>query len=170
MLLLGFGSSLLDRLGQRFAVSRFRGGAFFLLGLLRLGKRGGFGGSNSFGELGFEGCGVARDLLLQVLITLLQLGQAFSSAMTGANGDVKKEADLLKQFADKTPSDIRPDFETLAEAMEKIADAMKGVKVGGTPDPASLAKLTQLATQLDSPKLTAAEQHIQTWAQNNCHS
>ena len=100
---------------------------------------------------------------------LAGLGQAFSSAFTGANGDVQKEADLLKQFADKTPADIKPDFETLADTMEKVAAAMQGVKVGSTPDAATIAKLTQLSSQIDTAKLASAETAIATWAASNCH-
>src|SRR4051812_18640642 len=58
---------------------------------------------------------------------LSDLGQAFSQAFQGANGDVQKQAQILKEFADKTPSDIRPDFETLADAFTQISGALKGV-------------------------------------------
>ena len=101
--------------------------------------------------------------------SLSQLGQAFASAFTGANGDVAKEAALLKQFADKTPDDIKPDFETLADALTKIAAALQGYKPGSVPDPSVLAKLQALQGQLDQTKLAAAEQHISTWAAANCH-
>ena len=67
---------------------------------------------------------------------LADLGQKFSSAFTGAANaqDLKKEAQLLKEFADKTPADIRPDFQVLAQYMTKIADALEGVKLSGTPE------------------------------------
>ena len=84
--------------------------------------------------------------------------------------DVKKTAELLKEFADKTPSDIRPDFEVVASAYAKIADALKGVslKPGSTPDPAAIAKLTKLSSEIDTKALTKASADIGAWAQKNC--
>ncbi len=101
---------------------------------------------------------------------LESLGSAFSSAMQGANGNVQKEAALLKQFADQTPSDIRPDFETIADALTQIAGDLKGVDLasGKTPDAATLAKLAALGTQFSGAKFTKAETDIAAWAQKNC--
>jgi hypothetical protein len=101
---------------------------------------------------------------------LASLGQKFSSAFSGAANaqDLKKEAQILKEFADRTPSDIRPDFEALADYMTKIADAAGGLKPGATPDAATIAKLQKLATEVDQKKLTAASTHISAWVQKNC--
>jgi hypothetical protein len=102
---------------------------------------------------------------------LADLGQKFSSAFTGAanSQDLKKEALLLKEFADKTPADIRPDFQVLAQYLTKIADALGGLKLGSTPNAATLAKLQKLSAEIDQAKLTAASAHISAWAQKNCH-
>jgi hypothetical protein len=101
---------------------------------------------------------------------LENLGTAFASAFQGANGDVAKEAALLKAFADKTPSDIRPDFETLATAFDQIASDLKGVDLTGgkTPDAATLAKLATLSTQFSGAKFSQAAANISAWAQKNC--
>jgi hypothetical protein len=101
---------------------------------------------------------------------LATLGQKFSEAFTGAanSQDLKKEAQLLKEFADRTPSDIRPDFEILADYMKKVADAAGGLKPGSTPDAATIAKLQKLATEINQKKLTATTAHIQAWVQKNC--
>jgi hypothetical protein len=103
---------------------------------------------------------------------LANVGQAFAQAMQGANGDLSKSAQIFKEFADKTPSDIKPDFELVASALQKYADALKGVDLtsGQAPDPSTLAKLTQLTGELDTAALTKAENHISAWAQNNCHA
>ena len=100
------------------------------------------------------------------------LGQAFSKALQGANGDVQKESQIFKDFADKTPSDIRPDFETVADAFTQIAGAMKGVNLssGKTPDASTLAKLMALSQKFQNAKFQAAVKHIETWAANGCHS
>ena len=102
---------------------------------------------------------------------LANLSNEFSTALQGTNSkDVKKTAALLKQFADKSPSEIRPDFETVAADYAKIADALQGVnvKAGSIPDPKALLKLQKLATSIDTTKLTKAATNIGTWAQKNC--
>ena len=102
---------------------------------------------------------------------LTELGRQFSQALTGsAAGDTKKVAQLLQQFAAKTPSDIRADFEVVAAAYAKLADAVGNVTTGATPDATALAKLQKLAGEIDQPKLTKAWQHISTWAKTNCRS
>jgi hypothetical protein len=103
---------------------------------------------------------------------LAGLGQEFSSAFTGAANakDLKKEVELLKAFADKTPSDIRPDFEVVADYLSKFAEAFGGIKVGKTPDAATIAKLQKIATSLDQAKLTQASQNISAWVTKNCHA
>ena len=100
------------------------------------------------------------------------LGQAFSQALQGANGDVQKESQIFKDFADKTPSDIRPDFETVADAFTQIAGAMKGVNLssGKAPDASTLAKLMALSQKFQNAKFQAAIKNIETWASNGCHS
>jgi hypothetical protein len=102
---------------------------------------------------------------------LADLGSKFSAAMQGTNpNDVKNQAALLKQFADKTPSDIRPDFETLAADYTKIANAVQGLhlKQGSVPDPKALLKLEQLSKSIDMQKLTTASANIAAWAQKSC--
>jgi outer membrane murein-binding lipoprotein Lpp len=103
---------------------------------------------------------------------LADLGTKFSSAFTGSasSQDLKKEAQLLQDFASKTPSDIRPDFQEVAAAFSKIVDAVGNIKPGTTPDATTLAKLQKLSTQIDEAKLTAASQRIATWVQKNCHA
>ncbi|HYA09643.1 MAG TPA: hypothetical protein VEG24_08620 [Gaiellaceae bacterium] len=102
---------------------------------------------------------------------LADLSSSLSAAMQGTNpNDVKKQAALLKQFADRTPSDIRPDFETLAADYTKIANAVQGLhlKQGSVPDPKALLKLEQLSKSIDMQKLATASANIGTWAQKNC--
>jgi hypothetical protein len=77
---------------------------------------------------------------------------------------------VLKQFADKTPSDIRPAFETVASDYAKVASALQGVhlKSGSVPNAAAMAKLAKLGTEINTTQLTQAETKIGTWAQKNC--
>jgi hypothetical protein len=103
--------------------------------------------------------------------SLADLGAAFSSAFTGANGDLQKQADLFQQLVDKAPDQIKPDLQVIADDWAKIAAALKGVDLssGKTPDPAALAKIAALQSTIDQQKLTAAEQHLNAWATANCH-
>jgi hypothetical protein len=93
---------------------------------------------------------------------------AFSGSQSGAN--IKKEAELFQQFADKAPSDIRADFQTVAAYFSKVAEVAGSLKPGETPDAATLAKLQKLSTQVDTAKLTQASQRITAWVQKNCHA
>ena len=104
--------------------------------------------------------------------TLANVGQQFAQAMQGANGDLAKSASIFKQFADRTPSDIKPDFEVVAAALQKYADALKGVDLtsGKVPDAATIAKLTKLSSEIDTAALTKAEANISAWAAKNCHA
>ncbi len=103
---------------------------------------------------------------------LANLGETMSQAFTGAAGDPAKTAALLQEFASKAPAAVKADFQTIANAMAKIASALKGVDLTGgkTPDPATLAKLASLSSELNIQALTAASQHIATWAEANCHA
>ncbi len=76
----------------------------------------------------------------------------------------------MQAFADKAPDDIKDDFQTLADVYSKIADALDGVDTspGSTPDPAALAKLAKLSTEIDTAKLAAASTNISTWTSQNC--
>jgi hypothetical protein len=103
---------------------------------------------------------------------LAGLSQKFSSAFSGtANGkDLKTQARLLKEFADQTPSDIRADFQVVADYFSKIAEVAGNIKGGQTPDPATIAKLQKISTEVDQTKLTQASQHISAWVTKNCHA
>jgi hypothetical protein len=95
----------------------------------------------------------------------------FSQALAGTGGtDLDKAAELMKQFAAKTPAEIRPDFEVLAAAYSKYAEALKGVdlKSGKAPSPEVIARLQKLSTEIDQAKLTQASQHIGAWVRKNC--
>jgi len=102
---------------------------------------------------------------------LAGLSAAFSKAISGVNNnDFEQRAVILKEFADKTPSDIRPDFEVLADAFAKYASAFKSIHFtpGKVPDAATLAKLQKLSTSIDQSAVTTASTHISAWAAKNC--
>jgi hypothetical protein len=94
------------------------------------------------------------------------------SIAPGSNGqiDLGKEADAIEALANAAPGDIKNDFKTFADAYSKFVKALasSGYKPGSTPTPAQLAKFEAAAQGLNSPKLQAAEQHLNAWGQKNC--
>ena len=93
------------------------------------------------------------------------------SALTGGYpGEAKKTAALLRQFADRAPSGIRPDFQTVAADYAEVADGLQGiyVKPGSLPNTTTILKLHKLATSFDSSAFLKAATSIGTWAQKNC--
>jgi uncharacterized protein involved in exopolysaccharide biosynthesis len=101
---------------------------------------------------------------------LADLGAQYAQAITGAAGaqDMQKTGQLLEEFASKTPSDIRPDFKTVADAYSKLAGTIGKLKPGTAPDAATLAKLQKLVAGLDQAKLAKATQHISAWVHKTC--
>ncbi len=90
--------------------------------------------------------------------------------MTGAGDDLNKSAELFKEFADKMPSEIRADFQVVADAYAKVAAALNGVNLasGSAPSADVMAKLAKLQTEIDVAKVNAASTHISAWAAKNC--
>jgi hypothetical protein len=101
---------------------------------------------------------------------LENLSKKFSAAFTGSDQNLKKEAELVQDFAKKVPSEIRADFQLIADYFSKIADVAGNLKPGQTPDPQTLAKLQKVATEVDQAKLQEASQRITAWGQKNCHA
>jgi hypothetical protein len=95
--------------------------------------------------------------------------QKFSAALTGASGDIKKQADIFQKFADKAPSEIRADVKTIADAFSKIAASGVTLKTGQVPSSDQLAKLQAAVKQIDQAKVTAASQRVSAWVQKNCN-
>ena len=98
-----------------------------------------------------------------------KIGRDFSAA--GANGgSIANAASEFQAFAKEVPSEIRGDVQTIADAISKYAEALKGVNIsaGQTPSAADLQKLQAALSSLDQQKLQAAEQHLDAWTKKNC--
>jgi hypothetical protein len=94
-----------------------------------------------------------------------QIGARISAALSGtANFDEIKTG--FDELAAAAPYDIKADFETLAEYMGAVAEALQGVNVaaGETPGPQASAKLAQI----DTTAATAASTNIAKWIRENC--
>lgn len=99
-----------------------------------------------------------------------KLGQALGTTGSSASSeDLKKYFDGL---ASKAPGDIKAAFQTLADAVAKYVDGIKGLnlKPGETPSAADLAKLQSAASSLSAAKVQAASTKISAWVKAGCHS
>jgi hypothetical protein len=100
---------------------------------------------------------------------LTSLANRVSAAFQNSNPkNIEKNAKLLKQFADQTPEEIRPDFELIASDVQDIADTIKGVKNPSKPTAAERQRIQKAAASIDQTKLNAAIQHISAWSTKNC--
>jgi hypothetical protein len=97
-----------------------------------------------------------------------KLSATFSGSASGT--DIKSQAALFKQFADKAPSEVRSDFQTVATFISGYAEAVGNLKAGQRPDAATATKLQKFIAQVDQAKVLQAEQHITAWVQKNCHA
>ena len=89
-----------------------------------------------------------------------------AASQKGKLQDVAKE---FQEFANSVPSEIRGDVQTIAAAITKYADALKGADLTpGKTSAADLQKLQAAIQSIDQPKLQAAETHIEAWAKKNC--
>jgi hypothetical protein len=99
------------------------------------------------------------------------LGAKVSQALGGAGGsNIQNTKQLMNEFADKAPGEIRDDFKVIADAYGKIADALKDVnlKPGAQPSAEAIAKLQKLGQEIDQPRLQKANTNITAWVQKNC--
>ena len=96
-----------------------------------------------------------------------KLGQIFGGT---PSGNTKQYAAFLHAFADRAPKEIRPDFQTLADAYGKLADALGNYNSssGQQPSPAQLLKLMNAVQGMDQQKLNRAGLNISAWAKKNC--
>ena len=99
-----------------------------------------------------------------------KLAQALQSTSGSAETRIENEAKVFRQFADAAPSDVRGDFQTLADAFTTYIHALEkaGLKPGKVPTQVQIAQIQAAAKAFSTPKLRAAEQHLTAWAQKNC--
>jgi hypothetical protein len=100
----------------------------------------------------------------------LSFASSISAALSGTGDtDLQEAADAMQKFADEAPDEIQDDFQVLADAYEKIAEALEGVDLSSDTPPAdAIAKLAALSSELDTNALNEASQNISEWTQENC--
>ncbi len=95
---------------------------------------------------------------------LTAASKTLSNAVSGTvPSDMNTQVARLQALAKVAPAEIKGDFQVLAEAGAKFASLH--IQAGQSMTSAQLAKLL---SQIDVTKLSAASQHIATWAQKNC--
>jgi hypothetical protein len=99
-----------------------------------------------------------------------KLAQSLQTTSGSAEARLDKEAQVLHDYANAAPSEVRGDFQTLADAFDTYVHALlkAGIKPGQAPTAAQIAKIQAAAKAFSSQKLQAAEQHLAAWAQKNC--
>lgn len=119
----------------------------------------GSGGSDLSGVASAEDC---RDLA--------DLSAALGNALGGADIDVDRYATFLQEFADRTPEEIREDFQVLADAWAIYADVIGDLDIeeGEIPSAEQLAELGQAFQEVDQTALAEASTNIAAWVQENC--
>jgi len=125
----------------------------------------GSGAYGSGGSSSGSASGVSKNCLA-FAATTAKIGQAFSANGKGDAETVKKE---LQALADNAPAKVKADFQTLADALGKYADALKGVNVQ-SPSPSDIQKIQKQIAAISTPKLQQAEKNIEAWAQGGCKS
>ncbi len=94
-----------------------------------------------------------------------QIGSQVSEAITGS-GNVDDIKSAFDQLAAAAPAEIKADFETLAEYMGTIAEALQGVDLtsGETP----IHRHSRSSRQIDATEATTASTNISKWVTENC--
>ena len=122
-----------------------------------------------------NGSGSPKGALTKDCAQLLALGQKVSAAVQAASGNgsaaaVAKEEELFKALAAASPSEIRGDFQTYADAFAASATALQkaGITAGKTPTAKQLLALAAAGKAFSSPKLQAASKHLEAWGAKNC--
>jgi hypothetical protein len=103
---------------------------------------------------------------------LYDIAESFSAALTGDGQELGKTAALLTDFAGKTPADIRPDFQVLADAYTRIVVALKGAdaRSSSLPSADTLRRMAKLSNQIDMGKVSTANTEISVWSARNCQN
>ena len=101
----------------------------------------------------------------------VQFASAVATALSGTGDtDLQAAADALQKYADEAPEEIQDDFQVLADAYSKLAEAFEGVDMSSTeaPSPEVLARISKVSSEIDTAKLTAASANISAWTTENC--
>ncbi len=77
----------------------------------------------------------------------------------------------FNEIADAAPSEIKADFQVLADAFAKYDEVMESIDynfLAAASDPEAAANLEELDTVFDSDALEASSANIEAWMETNC--
>jgi hypothetical protein len=99
-----------------------------------------------------------------------KLAQALQTSSGSTEDKLNNEVKLFHDYANSAPSEVRGDFQTLADALDTYVHALlkAGIKPGTVPTQAQIAQIQAASKAFDTQKLRTAEQHLSAWAQKNC--
>jgi hypothetical protein len=99
-----------------------------------------------------------------------KLAQALQTTSGSTEEKLTNEVKIFHDYANSAPSEVRGDFQTLADALDTYVHALlkAGIKPGKIPTQAQIAQIQAAAKAFSTSKLRAAEQHLAAWAQKNC--
>jgi hypothetical protein len=99
-----------------------------------------------------------------------KLAQTLQTTSGSAETRLTNEVKLFHDYANSAPSEVRGDFQTLADALDTYVHALlkAGIKPGKVPTQAQIAQIQAAGKAFSTPKLQAAEQHLTAWGQKHC--
>jgi hypothetical protein len=98
-----------------------------------------------------------------------KMSEAFEAA-GGATGDLSASAEAFDELVDAAPDEIKGDLQTLADGIQQMAEALKGVDLtsGETPSAEDLQQLQEAMSSLDNTELQQASTNVEAWVEENC--
>ena len=100
-----------------------------------------------------------------------QVGAKMSEAFGGTpSSDTEAYSAYLREFAEEAPEEIRADFQVLADAYSKMAEAFEGFdpSSGSVPPADVLARIQELSQEIDQAAVATASTNISQWVTENC--
>ena len=95
-----------------------------------------------------------------VIGAITAVSQAFAGVASNAD-----QSDLLDQYADRVPDDVKADFQTLVDYAKEVAEAYAklGLSPSETPSAEQLEQYQADLAAIDQEELSAASERISAW-------
>ena len=88
-----------------------------------------------------------------------------------ATGSFQNVADTWQEIADRAPGDIKDEMQTIAAALNDLAEGFEGVDLSNPAsftDPAVQQQLEQAGEAIDTDEFNAAQDAVEAWFDENC--
>jgi len=89
----------------------------------------------------------------------------------GATGSFQGVADAWQEIADRAPGDIKDEMQTMANALNDLAEGLEGVDLANPAaltDPAVQQRLAEAGEAIDTDALNDAQEAVEAWFDENC--